>query len=107
MSTQRHSLVPTRSFPGQDLTSRELEILHLAGMGLSMKSVARSLGITSGTVKWHVSNLYQKLGAGSREEALHKARARNLIDSRLVCPHCACSLAVNESRSSGFSLLRQ
>ena len=61
------------------LTPREIEILVLLGTGLSVKGVARDLVISPGTVKWHVKNLYYKLGASSREDALSKARLRRII----------------------------
>lgn len=61
------------------LSPREIEILESLGRGLSMKGTARGLAISPGTVKWHVRNLYWKLGASSREDALSKARLRQLI----------------------------
>ncbi|MES2490954.1 MAG: LuxR C-terminal-related transcriptional regulator [Pseudomonadota bacterium] len=61
------------------LTPRETEILELQGKGLSLKGAARGLGISPGTVKWHVKNIYWKLGASSREDALFKARELQLI----------------------------
>jgi DNA-binding NarL/FixJ family response regulator len=61
------------------LTPREMEILDLLGTGLSVKGVARELDISPGTVKWHVKNIYYKLGASSREDALLKARLRRVI----------------------------
>lgn len=63
------------------LTERERQVLEWAGRGLSMKGIARQLGISSGTVSWHSKNSYQKLGAVSREDALKKARAEGLIES--------------------------
>lgn len=72
--------VPVRNpTPASLLTTRETEILELFGKGLSVKGVARGLAICPGTVKWHVKNIYYKLGASSREDALHKARLRQLI----------------------------
>lgn len=75
-------------------THRELEILELAGRGLSMKSIARELNISPGTVSWHLKNLYCKLGAGSREEALRKARIGRLIETVQVCPICSGSMVM-------------
>ncbi len=74
------------------LTGRELEILELAGKGLSIKGVAKVLNITGGTVAWHLKNSYQKLRAGGREHALQIARELRLIEHKLVCPVCACSI---------------
>lgn len=65
--------------PNRLLTVRETEILELFGKGLSVKGVARIFDISPGTVKWHVRNLYDKLGASSREGAISKARQRQII----------------------------
>ena len=62
------------------LTSRELEILALLGDGLSNKELARRLGISGHTVKFHVESLYRKLAAGSRAEAVHKGLRQGLIE---------------------------
>src|SRR3546814_4562449 len=56
------------------LTVREREILNLLGRALSVKSIARELNLSPGTVKWHLRNIYGKLGACSKEGALSKAR---------------------------------
>lgn len=56
------------------LTVREREVLALLGRALSTKSIARELGLSPGTVKWHLRNIYGKLGAFSKEDALTKAR---------------------------------
>lgn len=77
---------------GVALTGREIEVLELAGRGLSMKGMARLLRISDDTVKWHLKNAYQKLQSGSREEALRKARERGLVGPALVCPVCAGAL---------------
>ena len=75
----------------QALTEREVEALELAGTGLSMKGIAQKLGISSGTVGWHLKNAYQKLGVGSREDALRKARAQHLIGGASTqCRVCSC-----------------
>lgn len=92
MSTQQHQ-DSTGGDIGNPLTQRELEILELAGRGLSMKAVAQVLGIASGTVGWHLKNSYHKLGAGFRDEALRKARAMNLIEPIGACPVCTCGLS--------------
>ncbi len=61
------------------LTIRETEILELLGRGLSVKSIARALAISPGTVKWHMKNVYWKLGATFRDDALSKARLQQII----------------------------
>ena len=88
------------------LTGRELEILQLAGQGLSIKGIAQILGIASGTVAWHLKNSYQKLHAGSREEALRKARAEKLIKSLSLCHVCACLLSTDSGHAGDESSQR-
>ncbi|MES2488250.1 MAG: LuxR C-terminal-related transcriptional regulator [Pseudomonadota bacterium] len=58
------------------LSTREREVLDLLGKALSIKSIARGLDVSPGTVKWHLKNIYSKLGASSREDALSKMRAQ-------------------------------
>ncbi|HEX5804887.1 MAG TPA: LuxR C-terminal-related transcriptional regulator [Macromonas sp.] len=60
-------------------TTRELEILALAEAGLSNQQLADRLFVSVATVKWHLHNLYAKLGVSSRSAALARARALNLL----------------------------
>ena len=62
------------------LTPREVEVLAAIGNGLSNKAVARQLGISQHTVKFHVEALLRKLGAASRAEAVHKGLRQRLIE---------------------------
>ena len=62
------------------LTPREVEILAAIGNGLSNKAVARQLGISQHTVKFHVESLLRKLGAASRAEAVHIGLRQRLIE---------------------------
>ncbi len=62
------------------LTPREIEVLAAIGSGSSNKAVARRLGISEHTVKFHVESLFRKLGAASRAEAVHKGLSRRLIE---------------------------
>jgi LuxR family maltose regulon positive regulatory protein len=61
------------------LTRREDELLALLDEGLRFKQVARRLGISEATAKTHGRNLFRKLGASSRAEAVHRARERGLL----------------------------
>ena len=61
------------------LTPRELEILACLGEGMSNKAVARLLGISAHTVKFHLEAVFTKLAAGSRAEAVAKGLRRGLI----------------------------
>jgi DNA-binding NarL/FixJ family response regulator len=59
------------SLPG--LTRREAEILELVSEGYSNRLMARKLWVTEQTVKFHLSNIYRKLGVANRTEAAHFA----------------------------------
>ncbi len=61
------------------LTERELEVLNLLGEGFTNPEIARQLAISRNTVKFHVSSIIGKLGAGSRTEAVTIAVRRGLI----------------------------
>lgn len=61
-------------------TERERQILQLAAEGLSNSEVAAQLVLTEGTVKWHLHNLYAKLGVRNRTGALKAARACGWLD---------------------------
>jgi DNA-binding NarL/FixJ family response regulator len=59
------------------LTRREAEILELVAEGLSNVQIARALWVTEQTVKFHLSNIYRKLGVANRTHAtnwVHKQR---------------------------------
>ena len=57
----------------EPLSERELDVLRLAGQGLTNKAIGLSLGISDRTVQGHLANIYGKLGVGSRTEAVTKA----------------------------------
>ena len=59
-----------RSFTVPTLTVRERETLSLLSKGLSNRAIAEQLNITEGTVKMHVSHLFDKLGTRSRSELI-------------------------------------
>jgi two-component system, NarL family, response regulator LiaR len=61
------------------LTEREAEVLGLVAAGLNNQQIAESLVISLGTVKFHVSNIYQKLGVDSRVMAVKLALERKLV----------------------------
>jgi len=60
-------------------TARELELLALIEAGLSNQQLADRLSVSVATVKWHLYNLYAKLGVSSRSAALAKGRALGLL----------------------------
>jgi DNA-binding NarL/FixJ family response regulator len=63
----------------EPLTPRELEVLHLLAQGMQNKEIAAELTITERTVKFYVSSILGKLGAGNRTEAVAIAAQRGLI----------------------------
>jgi len=63
----------------EKLSERELEILRLLEKGNSNKGVAEILFLSPGTVKWHTSNIYGKLGVNGRTHAIARARELGLI----------------------------
>jgi two-component system nitrate/nitrite response regulator NarL len=62
------------------LTPRETEILTLVGEGMSNKAVARRLGISIHTVKFHLEALFAKLDATSRAEAVAKGLRGGILE---------------------------
>jgi two-component system, NarL family, sensor kinase len=62
------------------LTAREREVLRLFASGLGYRATAQRLCVSVATVKFHAMNLYQKLRASSRVEALNRAREWGLLD---------------------------
>jgi DNA-binding NarL/FixJ family response regulator len=65
--------------PTDTLTTREREVLGLIAQGRANKEIAAALSVTERTVKFHVSAILAKLGAGNRTEAVAFARERGLI----------------------------
>lgn len=61
------------------LTPREFDILCRLVDHMSNKEIARSMGLGEETVKWHLKNLYLKLGAGDRKTAVSRARTLGLF----------------------------
>ncbi|HRF11104.1 MAG: ATP-dependent transcriptional activator MalT [Candidatus Accumulibacter phosphatis] len=64
---------------GADLTRRELKILKLLAVRLSNIEISEELCISRATVKRHTQNIYRKLRASSRREAVFRARTLNLL----------------------------
>ena len=67
-----------------DLTRREQEILKLVAEGHSNAKLAKMLWVTEQTVKFHLSNVYRKLGVSNRTEAARWAQVNGLLPT---APH--------------------
>ncbi|WP_256930770.1 LuxR C-terminal-related transcriptional regulator [Pseudomonas sp. ABC1] len=61
------------------LSERESQALRLIAEGQSNKEIARSLDISTETVKWHLKNIYGKLNVTSRTQAMSRARELSLL----------------------------
>jgi DNA-binding NarL/FixJ family response regulator len=72
---------PARSIGADEgpLTARELEVLGAMADGASNKAIARRLGISFHTAKFHVAGILAKLDADSRTEAVTKAAQLGLV----------------------------
>lgn len=67
------------ALPDEALTEREREVLQSMAQGLQNKEIAQRLVISERTVKFHVSAILAKLGAGNRTEAVRLAMQRGLV----------------------------
>lgn len=65
--------------PSSALSPRELQILELIVKGLSNKQIADKLGITEGTVKWHVNAILGRMNVSDRTQAAVAALNRGLV----------------------------
>lgn len=72
------SLSPERS--ETILSSRESEVLRLLALAIRNREIGVRLGISEGTVKRHTSNIFRKLGAFSRMDAVQRGRRLGLLD---------------------------
>ena len=72
--------MPTNGPPATGLTDRELSILRLVAEGMSNLDIATKLFVTEQTVKFHLSNIYRKLGGANRTEATRFAYRNGLIE---------------------------
>jgi two-component system NarL family response regulator len=68
------------SSPG--LTSREVSVLELVAKGMSNKEIGAALFVSETTIKYHLKNIYSKLGASDRTEAALLATQRGILTIR-------------------------
>jgi DNA-binding NarL/FixJ family response regulator len=95
VAAARHAAASPRAFSAQDLAGamqrrmsapagpklspREREVLDLLVDGLAIAQIARRLYISESTAKTHVANIYEKLGAGNRAQAVMAAVRLGLV----------------------------
>lgn len=70
----------SRPLPHEDLTEREMEVLKLLAQGKSNQEIADELSIGVKTVKYHLTNLFSKLGVEDRTQAAIYAHRHKLAD---------------------------
>lgn len=70
---------PARTERTSPYTTRELEVLERLERGLSDKRIARHLGLTEHGVRYHLKNIFRKIGASNRMDAAQRARALGII----------------------------
>lgn len=63
----------------EPLTERELSLLHHLSLGKTNQEIADDLYLGVTTVKWHLNNLYSKLGVRNRQQAVHRARELHIL----------------------------
>jgi DNA-binding NarL/FixJ family response regulator len=63
-----------------DLTERELTMLRALARGLSNKAIGQEFWVTEQTVKFHLGNVYRKLGVANRTAAVHYAHEHGLVE---------------------------
>ena len=66
------------------LSKRELPILAALGEGMSNKQIAKEFWLAEQTVKFHLTNIYRKLGVSTRTEAVHRAYQLGLLESPVL-----------------------
>lgn len=65
--------------PRQELSARETEVLRLVVEGKSNKQIAAELGLSDGTVRIHLSHIFEKLGVHDRTQAAMQAVQRGIV----------------------------
>ena len=67
--------------PNQELTERQVEILHLMALGWSNKEIGHKLMVSENTIKYHLKKILQKMNAQNRTEAVAMAVNDGLFES--------------------------
>lgn len=105
--TSQEAIAGDGTHASDPLNAREREILALVGQAMPNKKIARAIGVTTHTVKWHLRRIYQKLGVAERDEAVARMRdidlAAGLAGSAGANPpsNPATSHSTSQARQSG------
>lgn len=65
---------------GGAVSAREMEILTMVGSGMLNREIGEKLGMTEGSVKWYLQQIYNKIGVRRRSQAVERARQFGLIN---------------------------
>jgi LuxR family maltose regulon positive regulatory protein len=76
---RRLAIDPESFEENQDVSHREREILRLVAAGLSNRDIAQAVHLSEATIKWHLHNLFSKLGVRSRTQAVLKGKSLGLL----------------------------
>jgi len=71
--------IPRTARPSERLSDREIDVIKLAAKGMSNKDIAGELHLSRRTVEGNLRTIFNKLGVGSRTEAVIQAMARGLL----------------------------
>jgi NarL family two-component system response regulator LiaR len=77
----RNRTLPAESL-AEPLTEREEDVIRLLGQGMSNKEIGAALFVSETTIKYHLKNIYSKLGASDRTEAALVATQRGILTIR-------------------------
>ena len=76
----RETVAP-RMNPSMALTPKERRVLELLARNLSNKEIAMAMQIGEETIKWHLKNVFGKLGASSRKQVVRRAQLLGLLET--------------------------
>lgn len=69
-----------RAEESTQLTTAQQEVIRILATGARNKEIAETLALSINTIKFHIENIFDKLGVNTRTQAVHVARTRNLLN---------------------------
>lgn len=103
-STPPNSCNKTPAATGPDLTPRETTILRAVADGLTTKAISRDLWLSEHTVKFHLTNIYRKLGVSNRSGAVRYALENGLVPSSALAGRTAPPTGVRSASAPEATL---